>query len=203
MANSKMTPRKMQAMQSRQKIHDAAVDLFDRKGYDKVTIADICDKAGFTPGAFYTYFKSKDEIYMNRFFEIDDHYEQVMENISEDVDAIEKMRAVVTEALNFMDSMGNKVIRVVYSAELGRTRIVSYMDSEKRSLYTIFKSIIEEGQTKGTIRSDMESSEIAQHAINSVRGLVYDWCLKKGSYDLKERGSRLFDVLIRGIQPTE
>ena len=200
MSKNKLTQREVQAKQSRQKIHDAAVDLFDKKGYEKVTIADICQKAGFTPGAFYTYFKSKDQIYMNRFFEIDDHYEKVMDDMRDEEDPIKKLRTIVTEALIFMDGLGNKVMRVVYSAELGRVNRKPYMDSERRSLYTIVKSIVEEGQEKGMIRNDMDSMEVSQHVINSVRGLMYDWCLKKGSFDLKERGSRLFEVLLKGLQ---
>ena len=171
-----------------------------KRGTTRSPLPIFCLKAGFTPGAFYTYFRSKDEIYMNRFFEIDDHYEKVMDKMRDEEDAIKKMRAIVTEALTFMDGMGDKVIRVVYNAELGRVNRKPYMDSQKRSLYKIFHSIIEEGQANGTIRNDMDSKELAQHSINSVRGLVYDWCLKKGSYDLKERGSRLFEVLFTGIR---
>ena len=52
MAESTMTPRKEQAAKTRQEIFDTAIELFDRKGYEKVSINEICKKAGVSTGAF-------------------------------------------------------------------------------------------------------------------------------------------------------
>lgn len=47
---------------TRDKIFDAAVDLFAQRGYDGVSIRDIATAAGITEGAVYRHFSSKEAI---------------------------------------------------------------------------------------------------------------------------------------------
>ena len=47
---------------NRQRIIDAANDLFYRRGYNQTSFQDISDATGIPRGNFYYYFKTKDEI---------------------------------------------------------------------------------------------------------------------------------------------
>ncbi len=49
-------------MNLREKIIEAAFQLFGEKGYEKTTIAGIIEAAGASKGGFYHHFKSKEEI---------------------------------------------------------------------------------------------------------------------------------------------
>lgn len=51
-----------EAEKTRRKILDSALDLFTKKGFEKTTLDEISKKAGFTRGAAYTHFKSKEDI---------------------------------------------------------------------------------------------------------------------------------------------
>ncbi|MFD1317439.1 TetR/AcrR family transcriptional regulator [Loigolactobacillus zhaoyuanensis] len=46
----------------RQEIVTVAIHLFDEKGFDNVTVAEIAKQAGIAPKTLFTYFKSKDDI---------------------------------------------------------------------------------------------------------------------------------------------
>ncbi len=46
----------------KQRILDAARELFVREGYENVSMRKIADKIEYSPAAIYTYFKHKDEI---------------------------------------------------------------------------------------------------------------------------------------------
>jgi AcrR family transcriptional regulator len=62
---------------TRQKILDAALDLFTERGYDKVTLQEIADRVGVTKAALYYYFQSKEtilETLMEPFLEIHDRF---------------------------------------------------------------------------------------------------------------------------------
>lgn len=47
---------------TRERIVEAADDLFYRQGYEKTSFSDIADAVGITRGNFYYHFKTKDEI---------------------------------------------------------------------------------------------------------------------------------------------
>jgi AcrR family transcriptional regulator len=47
---------------TRQALIDAAVELFERHGYDKTTIADIAAAADISPRTFFGYFASKEDL---------------------------------------------------------------------------------------------------------------------------------------------
>ena len=57
------TGRTVRGRQSRQQLIDAARIVFERDGFLRARIADICDEAGMSHGSFYTYFVSKEEIF--------------------------------------------------------------------------------------------------------------------------------------------
>lgn len=54
--------RQERAVRTRRAILDAAAAVFDERGYDAATIADILSRAGVTKGALYFHFASKREL---------------------------------------------------------------------------------------------------------------------------------------------
>ncbi len=54
--------KRAQGQATEQKLIDAALTLMRQRGYDAVSIRDICRQAGATTGAFYHHFRSKEEM---------------------------------------------------------------------------------------------------------------------------------------------
>lgn len=54
---------------SKEHILNAAIELFSRSGFDKVSISDIMNAAKMTHGAFYAHFESKEALYRASFLE--------------------------------------------------------------------------------------------------------------------------------------
>lgn len=49
---------------TRQRLLDAAAEVFSEVGLDAASVEAVCDRAGFTRGAFYSNFSSKDELFL-------------------------------------------------------------------------------------------------------------------------------------------
>ncbi|MFC7596795.1 TetR/AcrR family transcriptional regulator [Terrabacter sp. GCM10028922] len=47
---------------TRDRVLDAASEVFAERGFHGATVEDICERAGFTRGAFYSNFSSKDDL---------------------------------------------------------------------------------------------------------------------------------------------
>ncbi|HZM80846.1 MAG TPA: TetR/AcrR family transcriptional regulator [Candidatus Limnocylindrales bacterium] len=64
---------------TRQALIDAAAELFERRGYDRTTVADIAAAADISTRTFFSYFASKEELV---FPEADDRVRAVVEAIA-------------------------------------------------------------------------------------------------------------------------
>ena len=60
--SSGVTSRRREA--TRQKLLDAAAQVFAEEGLDAASVEAICERAGFTRGAFYSNFETKDELFL-------------------------------------------------------------------------------------------------------------------------------------------
>ncbi|WP_326600291.1 TetR/AcrR family transcriptional regulator [Streptomyces sp. NBC_01803] len=49
---------------TRQRLLDAALEVFAEEGFGRSTVERVCDRAGFTRGAFYSNFSSLDELFL-------------------------------------------------------------------------------------------------------------------------------------------
>ena len=72
----------MQGKLTRQKIFDTSLELFNKHGYENVTVDAICEKLGLSKGAFYTHFKSKDQIILEDFHHLNTYYDDIFREIS-------------------------------------------------------------------------------------------------------------------------
>jgi AcrR family transcriptional regulator len=201
MAKKKVTPRVEKGMQTRQAIFDTAITLFAKKGYDKVTVDDICEKVGVTKGAFYNHFKSKDQIILEEFMRMDEHYVKVAQDISSLESSEEKLRVFNHEAVKLMADLGVTMMKVVYHSQIAPNMRRPYLMDSKRFLYKITNQLIKEAQENGEIRTDLVSEEMAVMLINCFRGQIYHWCLTNGSFDLVGTCDRLSDLLLVSLAP--
>ncbi len=59
--------RERKKQRTRERIVEAAFELFDERGFDGTTIADIADAAEIAPRTFFSYFPSKDDVVFHDF----------------------------------------------------------------------------------------------------------------------------------------
>ena len=62
------------AKDTKQKLMDAALDIFIRDGYDGANIKDICAEVGIVKSAFYRHFDSKETLWNEMIEQIATHY---------------------------------------------------------------------------------------------------------------------------------
>ncbi len=62
---SEITTRPRRREQTRARLLDAAHEVFAEVGMDAASVEMICERAGFTRGAFYSNFESKEELFLD------------------------------------------------------------------------------------------------------------------------------------------
>ena len=200
MKNKTLSSRALQAQKTRDKIFQTAVDMISQHGFDNVTIDDICRKSGVAKGSFYHYFKSKDDIIILTYENIDNIYERKLKKLPAETGSIEKIIFTVMYQAIFAKRSGVESVRQIYRSqvEYGTT----YFISEERPLFKLLCNIISVGQQKNEIRTDLTADELTRFFLALSRGIIYDWCVHNGSYDIEKVMDSHFHLIINNFSAT-
>lgn len=137
----------------REKIIDAAFDLFAEKGYENTKIAEIIDKANSSKGGFYHHFNSKAEIleeitniYMGR---IEKSYEVMLEQT--DNTTIELLNNVLQTINNYKkDQIQNwDKLKKLYAHKESNTIIRKMADDFEALIAKIYLRLLQKGKAEG------------------------------------------------------
>jgi AcrR family transcriptional regulator len=201
MPKSKTSIRSVRSKLTRQRIYDTAVSLFLKKGYEKVSIDEICEKVGLTKGAFYSHFKSKDQIVIERMLAVDEHYRSdILPQVAGLKSGTDKILSFIRLLLKHMNELGKTTVKTAYYTQIGYDQRLSSIMTEKRTLYKIIQELVIEAQNNGDLRDDLTSGEITQIIMHNIRGIVYNWCLSTSKFDIENAGECLTKVLSTGLQ---
>lgn len=184
MNSENLTSRQKQAIETRKTIFDTTVNLINKYDFDKITIRMICKEANVSVGTFYQYFKSKQDIILELYGNIDGILLDVNITSRNDLNSIEKITEIVKIIIDYTITIDIKITKMIYT---------SYMYSndgffllENRPIFTIIKLVIIEGQKNNEIIDNMTSGEIAIILMRFFRGIIFDWLIHNGEYQLRE-----------------
>jgi AcrR family transcriptional regulator len=197
-----MNLRQQKGLQTKRKIPKVALELFNQKCFSNVTVDEIIEKTETSKGAFYNHFKSKHDIFLEKFKEIDNFYvDELLPKLDPQESAKEKLKNFFfMQTVYVEEDLGWDIIRTIYENELNTER-ESFFLLPDRPLYQILYSLCVEGQKKGEFREDLTPEQMVTILTRVIRGILYDWSISKGEYSLKGEQETLFDVVIRGFSP--
>jgi len=186
------TKRALAAMKTKERLYDSAITLISRYGFDTVTIEDITNHAKVSKGTFYTYYSSKEEVLVEMFSRIDHNYESVFASLPENTTASDKLILFMQTMFRYVSGVcGNDIMRVVYMSQLS-SNCRKFLCDRNRPLYRLVEEIIKEGRQNYEFVIDMDDDMLLEQLVGFSRGIIYDWCLFGGTYDLLERGTQFF-----------
>jgi len=194
----KLTKRKLQANETREKIYNTAFKLITERGFDNITVDEICMESGVAKGSFYHYFKSKDDIVVETYKIIDQKYSDEIEQLPSSMTSFDKILTTVGFQAKYARMKGVDFVRQIYKSQLESG--TDFFISEERPYFIILKKIIEEGIEKGEIQNGFSSVELTRWILSFSRGITYDWCLHSGNYNIVEVMERVFKVVMKNFE---
>jgi AcrR family transcriptional regulator len=184
---------------------EAAIHMFQQKGFQLTRVSDIVSAAGVSQGTFYNYFKSKEEIFRDicnefisqlqtLFIERTEHLfdgdtiEEIVSNVHKivrDVIRIYQENLAVAELL-FREGIGNGgLFKQIYE-----------------DILTIFLALIEEqvkkARSRGLVR--MDDPEVASVLLFGLfeRGLFYFMLIRRNT-DLERLEQAMVDFILNAL----
>jgi Transcriptional regulator len=177
----KHTSRQLQAQKTKRKIYNAAVDLFDKHGFDNTTIEDISRKAGVSVGAFYHYYPSKSDVYQELYKKIDEYYETIVEAELIEEDFFDNIIIFFRYYGAYNSKRGLDAVKQLFNTQS------AYFLYQNRYMYKLLIAILEKGKEGGHFSEKMSVADAEDFLRIISRGVIYDWLLHEGKYDLETK----------------
>ena len=154
---------KAEAMQTRQNILDAALEIFFEKNYSEVKITEIASKIGLTKGAVYWHFKNKDEILQALINETFIKSGAETAKKLKEIDSFEKVRYYSKDVLNGIkvEDKNVKLYQIMlwkrgWPQEMQdkvNTLVKDFIDKERNEFLILVKKAQEAGQLKESVNA--------------------------------------------------
>lgn len=155
----------------RKSIIDSARKLFNRYGFENVSLNQIMAGAGLTHGGFYTYFKSKSDLYaevLGCFF-TDPQWKSCWEGVHVDLSSTDVGPQIVRAYLSrqHFEDVENSCPMVALPTDVARSGV-----SAKRAFETVFKAMVSVLE-RSLVQNDRRRRATAQGiAALSIGGMV-------------------------------
>jgi AcrR family transcriptional regulator len=186
------------SLETRTRIIEAAMELFAQKGFEVTSVADICEAAGVSKGAFYHHFPSKQEIFR-------EGMETWVENIDRQLALVRESGVDIPETLAVMTQM----LPEIYQAAMGGLPMFleflshSYRDPEileaiaspHRRYREFFTEMIEEEMEKGKL-GEMDPDLVSRVIVALAIGLLVEGLVSPDGTDwarVAEEGIKLLN----------
>ena len=185
---------------TREKIIDAAWQLFYRQGYDDTTVEEIIEASGTSRGSFYHYFRGKDALLSTLADVFDRKYEALMETLDPEQDRFEQLMYLNRELFAMLEnSISLDLAARLYSYQLVTRGDKSLLD-HNRTYYKLLRQIVLQGQERGELRGDFTVNEVVRAYALCERALIYDWCLSEGDYSLSQYAATMMPMFLQGFR---
>ena len=172
--------RKLQGKETERRILNAALDLMRDRGFDKVSIRDICKEAGITTGAFYHHFSSKEALLESGFAPLDDYMAGALAGHEEEPPDLRLWR-ILSAYAKFMEQSGELIGRY-YQRRIAEPGTRS-MDATRYTLRAML-DCFRQTEGEGLLRPEHPPEWVADFCFRHFRGVVIDWALHQYSYPL-------------------
>jgi AcrR family transcriptional regulator len=160
----------------RRRILDAASKLFDQRGIDRVTMAEITEASGVQPSTMYQYFSSKDDIVWAILEEfIRERGGPAAEAMKHAPNALARITALLDLMADDLTKNPEKVrfmaqFDAMYARHWPVERLLSLESQIHPDPFQFFSELIREGIADGSLRADLDP-ELTMHAVmNAVIG---------------------------------
>jgi len=198
-------PKIIDKKQKKQHILKAAIEVFASRGFKETKIASIAENAGIGKGTVYEYFKSKDELFQNAFYEfMDEINTAITDKMYTIVDPVEKLRAFFRACTEILDSPLSDFLDVImdFWAE-GIKNKEKKPQIDLKSMYEEYRLMIQNLLDDCIVEKKfikVDTHLTSSLIIGALDGLMIQWIVDKDVFDLKEAISLLRDRIIDSLK---
>jgi TetR/AcrR family acrAB operon transcriptional repressor len=197
---------KEDAIATRNSLIDAAERVFLEKGVSRASLSDIAQAAGATRGAIYWHFKDKVDLFSammeRRTLPLEQGYSEI--ECSTCPDPVQRLRAVMALVLQTVAS--DEGTRRVFEIAIYKVEYVTELAGVRERHLAASEAFTCQLARDFQIAAQMQSVELPMTAMEAAiglhalfNGLMQNWILNDGAFDLVRVGRVSTDAYLSGL----
>jgi TetR/AcrR family acrAB operon transcriptional repressor len=197
---------KEEAASTREQLLDAAEKVFRERGVTRTSLAEVATAAGLTRGAVYWHFKDKAALFAAMCERATLPLDAMLAATTRAStgDPLSVLRDLMVGALQHLatDPRAQAVFEVIFlktemCGELGE--VVGRRDRERCDCLVQVETLVRRGMELGQLPADTDAALATQLLQACMGGLMREWVLDRGAYDLSKVAPSLVECIIAGI----
>ena len=179
---------------TKDRIRDAAITLFREKGYENVTVVQICEAANVTKRTFYYHFASKDELLAGITDSLGVKAEQLLSTLETKKTNVGMLWELMQVYSLSSVSYGPNLIKQIYINMLKNGEEKKFPD-DMYLFGTVIRTIVN-AKNAGEIQKDQSAEELAFALYHSFRSITITWASENGAFDIVRAFRSAFDAVL-------
>ena len=188
---------------TREALEAAALDLFERKGFDHTTVDEIVDTCDVSRRTFFRYFSSKEEVFKGDQDEKAAMVATLLAQRPADEPALESVRVVILGICSQLGDDREASLRrmriAAASHDLHQLEVEGY-DSRTDGLVN---ALLARSNAPVEADSRLQMRLVIGAAMVVMRSVAEQWMADDGRGDLVQMVDHAFDLLAAGFQPRQ
>lgn len=181
---------------TRRELYSSAMNLFLRRGFEAVTIGEICDAADVARATFFLHFATKEAL-------LTEYGLRTNRALAELIRASHgTATTTLRSALKMLAERAVQqpdVVRLHVRELLSRTPMFLESHQERENLVSLIAAVIGRGQAAGEFRRKIEPALAAVALCATYFALIYEWARRGGKLDVEGAIAQTLDIVLNGL----
>jgi len=175
----------------------AAIELFNRKGYDATSIGDVAEELGVTKSAVYHHVPSKDHLLARALDEALDELEAtVTRAATADGSAYVRLRGVVRHSVEVLVDHQPAVTLLLRVHGNSATELAAL--ERRRAIDARLARLVGDAAAEGALRADLDPDLVSRLLFGMVNSLV-EWYRSSGPVDVEQLADAVTAIAFEGL----
>ena len=179
----KKQTRKQQALQTRANILAVCTRLLREHTFDELSITMICREADISVGAFYHHFKTKSDIIVELYRDVDAIFMNDVLPACCLLPPLEAILQYLCEQCGYAETMGIDSIKNVYKAQIDNGN--AFFASNARGLPNGLRLLLQRAVKERCLKANTDIEKLLEELLIMRRGVIYYWCIRNGEIDMR------------------
>lgn len=185
----------------RNRILQAAIEVFSRKGFFNSKVSEIARASGVADGTIYLYFKNKDDLLISLFEEkMAEVVSDVKKRILAGESALDKMRIFIENHMGLLECEAGLIEVLQVELRQSSKFLKDYTPVKFFEYLDVLSGILEEGKREGVFRPDLNANVARRVVFGAMDELSRTYILsKRQKFHPSVTSAEVFQLLSEGF----